>query len=265
MHEVERQRIILAEVEEKPIATLGYLIKLLGVSEATVRRDINELHQQGKLKKVRGGAEALHPSVNTSLVGRPYSVNQTINAKAKRAIAKAAVDLLDDGMSITISGGTTTYCMAEFMRLRKLQVLTNSFVIAEQLLKRSKCMVTLPGGNVYREQNIILSPFPNDVSSQFYASMLFIGAQGVGPQGVMEADPQIVQAVMKLMGQADRRVLLVDSSKFENRSNLIVCPLSQVDVVITDDGIDPKTRQMIEDAGCQLMIVNKNLDTSVPG
>lgn len=265
MHEVERHRIILAEVEEKPIATLGYLVNLLGASEATVRRDINELQRQGKLKKVRGGAEALHPPANTSLVGRPYSVNQLINAKAKRAIAKEAVGLLGDGMSVTISGGTTTYFMAEFMRSCKLQVLTNSFVIAEQLLKRSKCMVMLPGGNVYREQNIILSPFPNDVSSQFYASMLFIGAQGVGPQGVMEADPQIVQAVMKLLDQADQRVLLVDSSKFENRSNLIVCPLSHVDIVITDDGIDPTRRQMIEDAGCQLIIVNQGLETTAPG
>ncbi|WP_240316944.1 DeoR/GlpR family DNA-binding transcription regulator [Saccharospirillum mangrovi] len=264
MHEVERHRIILAEVDEKPIATLGYLVELLGASEATVRRDINELHRQGKLKKVRGGAEALHPPANTSLVGRPYSVNQMINAKAKRAIARAAVDLLEDGMSVTISGGTTTNFMAEFMRSRKLQVLTNSFVMAEQLVKRSKCVVTLPGGSVYREQNIILSPFPNDVSSRFYASMLFIGAQGVGPQGVMEADPQIVQAVMKLMDQADRRVLLVDSSKFENRSNLIVCPLSRVDIVITDDGIDPKSRKMIEDAGCQLTIVNTNADTADP-
>ena len=86
MHEVERHRIILAEVEEKPIATLGYLVELLGASEATVRRDINELHQQRKLKKVRGGAEALHPPSNTALVGRPYSVNQTINATAKREI-----------------------------------------------------------------------------------------------------------------------------------------------------------------------------------
>lgn len=263
MHEVERHRIILAEVEEKPIATLGYLVELLGASEATVRRDINELHNQGKLRKVRGGAEALHPPSNTALVGRPYSVNQTINARAKRAIARAAVDLLEEGSSVTISGGTTTYFMAEFMRSRRLHVLTNSFVMAEQLVKRSKCAVTLPGGNVYREQNIILSPFPNDVSSQFYASKLFIGAQGVGPQGVMEADPQIVQAVMKLLDQADQRVLLVDSSKFHNRSNLIVCPLSRIDIVITDDGIDTKSRKMIEDAGCQLTIVDTQNDTNV--
>ncbi|WP_428242042.1 DeoR/GlpR family DNA-binding transcription regulator [Gynuella sp.] len=264
MHEVERHRIILAEVEEKPIATLSYLVDLLGASEATIRRDINDLHKKGKLKKVRGGAEALHPPTNVSLVGRPYSVNQTINARAKRQIAQAAVELLEDGMSISISGGTTTYFMSEFMRTRKLQVLTNSFVIAEQLVKRSKCVVTLPGGSIYRDQNIILSPFPDDISSRYYASLLFIGAHGVGPQGVMEADPQIVQAVMKLMDQAECRVLLVDSSKFQNRSNLLVCPLTKIDIVITDDGIDAKSRKMIEAAGSQLMIAKNDVDSVEP-
>ncbi|MEJ2044525.1 MAG: DeoR/GlpR family DNA-binding transcription regulator [Reinekea sp.] len=256
MHEVERHRIILTEVEEKPVARVTYLVDLLGASEATIRRDINELHNQGKLRKVRGGAEALHPPSNTALIGRPYSVSQSINAQAKRAIAQAAVELIEDGSSIAISGGTTTFGMAEFMRNRKTHVLTHSFVMAEQLIKHSKCAVTLPGGNVYREQNIILSPFPNDVSSQFYATKLFIGAQGVGSQGVMEADPQIVQAVMRLLEQADQRVLLVDSSKFHSRSNLIICPLSRIHVVITDDGIDDKSRKMIEEVGCELRIVS---------
>lgn len=255
MHEIERHRIILAEADERPIVTLGYLVELLGVSEATIRRDIAHLHKQGKIKRVRGGAEALHPPSRTSLVGRPYSVNQTINTRAKREIARAAVNLCKDGDSIIINGGTTTYFMAEHLRTRKMQVLTNSFVIAEHLLKHSKNVVTLPGGTVYQEQNIILSPFPNDVSSQFYASYLFIGAQGVSPQGVLEADPQIVQAEMKLINQADKRVLLVDSSKFLQRTNLILCPLSRIDYVITDDGIDAKSEKMIREAGCELIIV----------
>lgn len=261
MHEIERHRIILAEAEERPVVKLSYLVNLLGASEATIRRDIGELHDQGKLKKVRGGAESLSPPNSSSLVGRPFSVSQSLNVAAKREIAREAVDLIEESSSVTISGGTTTYFMSEFMRNRKLHVMTNSFVIAEQLIKRSKCVVTLPGGSVYREQNIILSPFPNDVTSQFYASILFIGAQGVGPQGVMEADPQIVQAVMKLMNQADKRVLLVDSSKFQNRSNLIVCPLSRIDIVITDDGIDTKNKKMIEDSGCELRIVKSFKDT----
>jgi DeoR family ulaG and ulaABCDEF operon transcriptional repressor len=257
MHEIERHRVILSEVEARPIVTVAHLADVLGASEATVRRDIGFLDKEGKLRRVRGGAEAINPPSDVSLLGRPYSVSQTINTDVKRCIAKAAVDLLSDNMSIMISGGTTTSAMSEYMRGLKLQVLTNSFSIADQLIKKSKCSVTVPSGKIHREQNIILSPFPNDISNHTYADILFIGAYGVNSHGVMETDPQIVQAVMKLINRADQRVLLVDSTKFQNRSSMIICPLSQIDIVITDDGIDNKSKEVIKAAGCRLIIVEK--------
>ncbi|UTW12566.1 DeoR/GlpR family DNA-binding transcription regulator [Marinobacterium rhizophilum] len=256
MHERERHRIILAEVAEKPVATVSYLVELLEASEATIRRDISFLHKAGKLRKVRGGAESLHPPTSTSLAGRPFAISQTINARAKRRVAREAAALCEEGESIIIGGGSTAYMMAEYLKNRQLHVMTNSFVIAEYLLKHSKCSVTLPGGKVYREQNLILSPFPEDGSASFYAARMFFGAQGVGPLGVMETDPQIVQGTTRLLRQAEQRVLLVDSSKFSQRSSLIVCALSELDVVVTDEGIDAKTRKLIEDAGCRLVIAS---------
>ncbi len=83
----------------------------------------------------------------------------------------------------------------------------------------------LSGGTIYREQNIILSPFDNDVSRNFYARSMFMGAQGLGPLGLMEADPLLIQAEQKLIDQADELVVLVDSSKFRQRSSLILCGL----------------------------------------
>ena len=118
-----------------------------------------------------------------------------------------------------------------------MQVFTNSFPIAEHLLKHSKNTIMLPGGAIYREQNIILSPFDNDVTRNFYARRMFMGAQGIGPLGLMEADPLLIQAEQKLIGQADELVVLVDSSKFDNRSSLVLCPLDRIDTLITDDGI----------------------------
>ena len=162
-----------------------------------------------------------------------------------------------ESMLNMINEGKTKLAMSEYMRGLKLQVLTNSFSIADQLIKKSKCSVTVPSGKIHREQNIILSPFPNDISNHTYADILFIGAYGVNSHGVMETDPQIVQAVMKLINRADQRVLLVDSTKFQNRSSMIICPLSQIDIVITDDGIDNKGKEVIESAGCRLIIVKK--------
>jgi DeoR family ulaG and ulaABCDEF operon transcriptional repressor len=117
--------------------------------------------------------------------------------------------------------------------------------------------VMLSGGTIYREQNIILSPFDNDVTRNFYARRMFMGAQGLGPLGLMEGDPLLIQAEQKLIDQADELVVLVDSSKFRMRSSLILCGLKRIATVITDDGIEDREAKMLETAGVTLIVARK--------
>jgi DeoR family ulaG and ulaABCDEF operon transcriptional repressor len=255
MHEKERHRLILNAVLEKPVVTVAALVDLTGASEATVRRDIAALHLQNRLRRVRGGAEALIPPQFPGLAGRPFHVNETINIAQKQAIARAAVDLCADGEPIIINGGTTTFQMVHPLGTRRMQVFTNSFAIASHLLAHSKNTILMPGGTIYREQNIILSPFDNDVSRNFYARRMFMGAQALGPLGLMEADPLLIQAEQKLIDQADELVVLVDSSKFARRSSLILCGLNRIARVVTDDGIDDRAAAMLEQAGVALSVV----------
>lgn len=254
MHEKERHRIILSAVQDRPVVTVVDLCNLTDASEATIRRDIAALHMQKKLRRVRGGAEAISPPQFVGLAGRPYAINQTRHIREKQAIARAAVDLCEDGDAIIINGGTTTFQMVHPLATRRCQVFTNSFPIAEHLLKHSKNTIMLSGGVIYREQNIILSPFDNDVTRNFYARRVFMGAQGLGPLGLMEADPLIIQAEQKLIGQADEMVVLVDSSKFSSRSSLVLCPLDRIDTVITDEGIPDKAAAMLEAASVNLIV-----------
>lgn len=253
MHESERHRVILSAVQAKPFMSVSELVELTDSSEATIRRDIATLHLKKKLRRVRGGAEAMAPMPVTSLTGRPFALNASVNIAQKRAIARAAVELCDEGDAIIINGGTTTFQMVHPLVTRRLQVFTNSFPIAEHLLHHSRNVVMLSGGTIYREQNIVLSPFENDVTRNFYARRMFMGAQGVGPLGVMEADPLIIQAEEKLIGQADEVVVLVDSSKFTRRSALILCPLSRIHTVITDDRVEDRHAAMLEEAGVKLI------------
>jgi DeoR family ulaG and ulaABCDEF operon transcriptional repressor len=254
MHEKERQRVILSAVQEKPVVTVQEMVNLTGASEATIRRDISGLHDQKRLRRVRGGAEANSPPQIIGLSGRPFSVNETLHAPQKRAIAREAVELCQDGEPIIINGGTTTFQMVHFLTHKRMPIFTNSFPIAEHLLKHSKNTVMLSGGTIYREQNIILSPFDNDVTRNFYARRMFMGAQGLGPLGLMEGDPLLIQAEQKLIDQADELIVLVDSSKFSRRSSLILCRLPRIALVITDEGIDEKNAKMLEDAGVGLKI-----------
>ena len=255
MHEKERHRIILSAVQEKPVVTVPELVDLTDSSEATIRRDIAALHVQKRLRRVRGGAEALHPPQFVGLAGRPFTVNETLNTRQKQAIAKEAVALCEDGDAIIINGGTTTFQMVHPLSTKRLQVFTNSFPIAEHLLKQSRNTVLVPAGAIYREQNIILSPFDADGSSHFYAKRMFMGCRGLGPLGLMEGDPLLVQAEQKLIGQADELVVLADSSKFRQRSSLLLCPLARIHTVITDDGIDDRAAGMLEAAEVRLIVV----------
>jgi DeoR family ulaG and ulaABCDEF operon transcriptional repressor len=249
MHERERHNFILRAVRERPVATVQEICEWTGASEATVRRDIAALHLQKKLRRVRGGAEALHPVQAPGMLGRPYEMNEWIDVEAKRAIADAAVELCEDGDSIIINGGTTTFQMVHGLAAKRLNILTNSFPIAEHLIKHSACNVTVPGDMIYREQKIILSPFDNDVTGSFNAGRLFMGAQGVGGLGVMESDPLLVAAEQKLIGQAAELVVLVASHKLRARPSLICCPLDRVHMLITDDGITEEETAMLEARG----------------
>ncbi|MEN9895043.1 MAG: hypothetical protein RIR97_895 [Pseudomonadota bacterium] len=261
MHEKERHRIILSTVQEKPVVTVQELVDLTESSEATIRRDIAALHLQKRLRRVRGGAEAITPPQFVGLAGRPFRVNETIHASQKRAIAREAASLCKDGEAIIINGGTTTWQMVNFLGSHRLQVFTNSFPIAEHLLHHTKNTVMVSGGMIYREQNIILSPFENDVTRNFYAQKMFMGAQGLGALGLMEADPLIIQAEQKLINQADELIVLVDSSKFRQRSSLILCRLDRISTVITDDGITDSERRMLEEAGVKLIVAKAGAQT----
>lgn len=258
MHESERHRIILSAVQEKPVVTVQEMVEMTESSEATIRRDIATLHMQKKLRRVRGGAESISPPQFVGLAGRTFSVNETMNTAQKRAIALKAAELCEDGDPVIINGGTTTFQMVHPLASRRLQVFTNSFPIAEHLLKHSKNTVVVSGGVIYREQSIILSPFENDVTRNFYAKKMFMGAQGLGPLGLMEADPLLIQAEQKLINQADELIVLADSSKFSKRSSLILCPLDHISKIITDDGIDDKSANMLDAAGVELIIASRS-------
>lgn len=254
MHEAERHRVILAAVETAPVATVAELVEITGTSEATIRRDIAALDSAGRLRRVWGGAESLTPKFAGALAGRPFRFNQTVNVEAKRAIARAAVDLCDDGEPIIINGGTTTFQMVHGLVKRRMQVFTNSFPIAETLLHHSENTVLVPGGSIYREQNIILSPFENDTTANFSATKMFMSCRGVSPHGILEGDPMLIQAELKLIRQAHELIILADSSKFTEISSLILCGLDRVNVLITDNRVRDEDLEMLAAAGVKTIV-----------
>jgi DeoR family transcriptional regulator, ulaG and ulaABCDEF operon transcriptional repressor len=255
MHESERWEAILTLLQPGRVVSVRDLSERLGASEATVRRDIGKLADDGLIERVHGGAKALSDAPRPpTLAGRAFAVARTLRAPQKRAIAEAAAALCHDGESIIINGGTTTFHMVEFLRGHRMQILTNSFPIAAALIDSSESQIILPGGQVYRDQGVIVSPFEDDAVQHYTATKMFMSAISIGPFGLVEADPLMARAEAKLMKRADELIVLLDSSKLRRQGNIVVCPLSRISTLITDDGASEAALEPIRAAGVDVIL-----------
>jgi DeoR family transcriptional regulator, ulaG and ulaABCDEF operon transcriptional repressor len=260
MHSAERERLILAALEPSGFVSYRQLEARLDASPATIRRDLARLELEGRIARVHGGAKLLggeRDSGAVKLLGTPFDQSITQNLAAKRAIGKAAAALVGPGEGIMVDGGTTTLQMCPHLAGLDCQVLTNSLHIVNELLPQSGTKILVPSGAVFREQNIILAAAGEESMPRFHAPKLFMGAAAVGPQGVMQADVVLVAAERRLIDRAEQVVLLVDSSKFASSSGTIVCALDEVDIVVTDAGIEPEMRLVLERAGVELIVAGQ--------
>ena len=266
MHLQDRWKRIIDELSSDRVTSVDELTERMGVSPATIRRDLNELHELGHLLRVRGGAMRAEGKLYTARAGEDrrsdglqsqpaFSDAVITNAAAKRAIAREALNFVTPGLSMIIDGGTTTWMMASMMADDAYHVLTTSVPILQCLLDRSRVKVTLPGGELFREQRIILNPYEDGILQHFAAARMFIGCQALTRNGLMQTDTLLVQSERRLMERANQVIVLADSSKFDAPASLSVCPLSQIDVVITDDKVSPEALQWLRAHDIEVRVV----------
>jgi len=251
----KRHKRLLKLLDQHGQASIEQLMQWLPASAATVRRDLAWLAARQQLVRRRGGAQRLAPDAQASLQGRTFGQTLGERVAQKRAIARHAAGLCRDGETLIINGGSTTFMMAEFLSALQLRILTNSLPLAGRLLSHSRHEVVLPGGSVYREQNLIVSPFEDDISRHHYACRMFTGAHGLSALGLMEADPRLVQAERRLINQAEQLVVLADSAKFSRRGGLLLCGLERVHSLITDTDAPDAVVQWLERQGVRVVTV----------
>jgi len=260
MHANERERLIVEMMQERGFVSFQELDSRLEASPATIRRDLERMAQEGRLKRVRGGAELVggdqRPATSGQghLSGVPFHENIGRHTREKAAIGRAAAALCRPQEAVMIDGGSTTLQMCPHLAGLNLQVLTNSLHIVSALLPQAGTRILVPAGTVFREQNIILSAAGEDSMPRFHAPRLFMGAAALGPQGVMQADVVLVAAERRLIERADEIIILVDSSKFRGPSGNVVCDLAEIDIVVTDAGVSDADRRLLRDAGVRLVI-----------
>ena len=255
MHERERWQLILTRLRDRGIVRVADLVGVTGASVATLRRDLAKLEDSGQLRRVHGGAESV-ASGQTPLTAPSFDASQTLNADLKQAVAQGAASLCQDGESIILNAGSTTWFMAQYLRQHRMQVLTNSFPIAQELIANSMNRVVLPGGELYREAGIILSPFDEDAIQHFAASKMFMSCYSITPLGIIESDPLVARAEAKLLSRTENLIVVADSSKFEARGNMVVCPLTRVSTLVTDTGAPPHMLDHLRQLGVEVILID---------
>ncbi|WP_206711205.1 DeoR/GlpR family DNA-binding transcription regulator [Aquisalinus flavus] len=246
------------------VTSVEQLADDLSVSAATIRRDLSELDAVGRLKRVRGGAvaaslDSAKPQMTSTLrtlqgqLGHADALKK--NREAKLAIGRKAAELLDAGEAVIIDGGTTTLELANAIDVDSLTVLTTSILIMNALLLRPDLRVLIAGGEIFHEQSVVLNPYGNGIVSKYSATKIFIGAQAITSRGLMQTDPLLVHNEQELIERAEKVIVLVDSSKFGAKASLSVCGLDRIDVIVTDDGLAPEARRMLQDFDIEILTV----------
>lgn len=250
--ERERHKVIREALRERPFATVRDILDLVDVSPATIRRDIAKLHDAGVIRKVFGGIALPDGAASDRLHAKPFQENRVLNVEAKKAIAAEAEKLCRDGDSLILNGGTTCFIFGQRIAKRSLKVYTNSMPVAASLWETGGCHLVLAGGELHREPGVLFSPQEGAVD--FYASKFFLGAQGVGANGLMESHPMMVRIIDMLVRRADEIVVLADSSKFAVRARHTVLPLSRISTLVTDEGLGDADAQVLEDEGVAVIV-----------
>ncbi len=259
MSDFDRHKAITELLKERPFASVRDLQEVLGVSAATVRRDIDKLDDAGVARKVYGGISASDGYAEANRASaRPYDENRDLAVEAKKAIATTAETLVRDGDSVIVHAGSTCFYLGEKLARRNLRIYTNSMPLAAYLGDHGSGQLVIAGGDLHREPGII-----HDVNAgppNFFASKFFLGTQGISADGVLESHPLLVKIISELSTCADEIVVLADSRKFSLRPRNAVLPLSRIGTLVTDDGIADADARMIEEAGINLLVATTSGD-----
>jgi DeoR/GlpR family transcriptional regulator of sugar metabolism len=249
----QRQEAILREVERVGGARVSELVDLLGVSDMTVRRDIEALAVNGLVMKVHGGATAV---VGRSAEEPGFHVKSEMNPRQKSAIARVAAGLIAPGSSIAISAGTTTYAVAhELVNVPNLTVVTNSPRVADLLHnpQREDLTVVLTGG-MRTPSDALAGPVADATLRSLHVDTLILGVHGIDQVAGLTT-PNLIEAATNraLIASARRVIVVADHSKWGIIGLSTIATLDQVDVLVTDSELDCEARRIVSEQVGQLI------------
>lgn len=255
-----RRARMAATVAERGFAKVTDLAEAFGISRVTVRADLELLERQGRLRRVRGGAmyTGRDPRVEPS-----FEQALTDASPAKTLIGRAAAALVSSTESVILDVGTTTTFVARALIERDdlcdLVVFTNGLTIALELERAiPRFTVVVTGGTLRPLQHSLIDPLGGLILERVHADTLFLGCNGVHPTGgITNVNLPEAESKRSMLRAAGRRVVVADASKLGRIELASVCPIADVDLLVTSAGADPDTVRALREAGLEVLIVGE--------
>jgi DeoR/GlpR family transcriptional regulator of sugar metabolism len=249
MLKMERQGALLARLRAERRASVDELAAGLSVTPSTIRRDLAELAEGGRLIRTYGGAALAEPRPDRGPIP---------NAAAKEGIAVAAADLAEDGQTIVIASGTTTLAFARRLVDRRLTVITNALDVAAVLIDRPGIELVILGGVVRPRMHSMLGHLAELAARELRADAVFMGIGAISRDGGLMNDsiPEILtdRALRRI---ARTVVILADASKFDQVAPAFVFGLDEVDVLVTDSAARPQDIAALEAHGVRVVVAGE--------
>lgn len=251
-----RRSMILQKLKSNSSVSVAELSREFGVSEVTIRKDLNILYERNLVIRTHGGA-ILGSNPVTTYEDVHINSKRLIHYREKKAIGKAAAALIKDGDTIMLDSGTTTLEIARNLhKFQRLTIITNAINVAVELLAYKRFNVIMLGGNLRETSQSTVGPVSESVLKMFYCDKLFLGVDSFNMESGLST-PSIEEANINqvMISRAKEVIAVFDSSKINKRALAFIAPIEKIDTIVTDEGMSIKLRNQVRSAGINLVVV----------
>lgn len=244
MAQQQRQERILEKIRRDGFVTIDDLVKHFQVTPQTIRRDLNQLAKEEKIRRHHGGAGIESSTVNTA-----YQTRKIMNLEAKEKIAHKLVQMIPDGASLFINIGTTTETIAQaLMGHRDLQIVTNNLQVAAILSFKEDFSVVIAGGEVRHRDGGIIGEATEDFIKQFCMDFGIIGISGIDANGsLLDFDYREVRVAQAIIENSRQVLLAADHSKFGRNAMVRLGNINQANHFFTDEPPPPYIKRILNE------------------
>jgi DeoR/GlpR family transcriptional regulator of sugar metabolism len=246
----DRRNRLLELIRQRGFASLPALAQQLAVSESTVRRDLDFLEESGVAQRTHGGVFYTGPSPKLA----HFDQRQALNWDKKRQIAAAASRLIEDNDTILLDGGSTTYELAQLLVGRPLQVVTNSLPVANLFTSSENADLVFIGGYVHAKTGVSIGPYANQMLAGLNVRRAVLSVAGINERGTFNSNLLLVETERAMIASAEQLIVVADSTKFGHTSLAQMCPLEEIDVLVTDSELATEWKERLEAAQVKLVI-----------